>query len=94
MYTLVAEIGEQFLESWKLNKLFKTTVLVKSFAHLTLTLLGLFREIACIGPTCSSLKLLNAWLWRKPHVATTYGYEDICEKPLRKISERTVVPLI
>ena len=26
----------------------------------------------------------------KPHVATTHGYEDICEKPFRKISERTV----
>ncbi len=24
-------------------------------------------------------------------MATTYGYEDICEKPFRKISERTVV---
>ena len=23
-------------------------------------------------------------------MATTYGYEDICEKPFRKISERTV----
>ena len=28
--------------------------------------------------------------WRKPHVATTYSYEDICKKPFRKISERTV----
>ena len=24
------------------------------------------------------------------YVAMTYGYEDICEKPFRKISERTV----
>ncbi len=24
------------------------------------------------------------------HVAMTYGYKDICEKPFRKISEHTV----
>ncbi len=24
------------------------------------------------------------------NVAMTYGYEDICKKPFRKISERTV----
>ena len=29
--------------------------------------------------------------WRKPHGATTYGYKDICKKPFRKISERTVM---
>ena len=27
-------------------------------------------------------------------MATTYGYEDICEKPFRKISEHTVGCLI
>ncbi len=26
----------------------------------------------------------------KPHVTMTYSYKDICEKPSRKISERTV----
>ncbi len=29
-------------------------------------------------------------LCRKPHVAMTYSYEGICEKPVRKISEHTV----
>ena len=34
---------------------------------------------------------LDFSLWRKPNVAMTYGYIDICKQPFHKISERTVI---